>query len=232
MAIYKLCDLFVEMSPFYEDLTLRAAPFVTESATADMVIKLDKAKTDAFAMQKNLTPSLAEYQLSCVEFCNQLFAFDGFVLHASAVLYKDGVYMFSAPSGIGKSTQASLWVKNLQGAKVINDDKPAIRIIDGKPRAYGTPWCGSGYERLNQSGAVKALYFIRRNSVNYVKPMDKSKIPYLLFESTMRPMENSAMDKLFSVLDAFVSSVPVFSLDCNTDDSAVQTALSVTEDKL
>ncbi len=232
MAIYKVCDLFVKMSPIYKDLALRAKPFLAKSGRADMVISLEEEDIQAFAKDKGLSPSLAEYQLSCVEFCKQLLSFGGFVMHASAVLYDNGVYMFSAPSGIGKSTQAALWVKNLPGACIINDDKPAIRILGGVPYAYGTPWCGSGYGRLAKSGVIKALYFIRRNGVNYVKPMDKSKIPYLMLESMLRPLDNSDMDKLFTALDGFVSAVPIFSLDCNTNDDAVQTALSVTEGKL
>ncbi len=232
MAIYRVCDLNLNMSPRYNELLDRAAPFLSTSAPADIDICLTEEAIASLSQRTGLPLPLAEYQISCVEFCKGLLKYGGFVLHASAVLYKGGVYLFSAPSGIGKSTHAKLWVKNIEGAKIINDDKPAIRIINGIPYVYGTPWCGSGYERLNAKGVAKALYFIRRNSFNHVKPMDKSKTPYLLFESMMRPDDSQGMDALFSSLQTFLNTVPVLSLDCNLQDDAAFTALAAMEDKL
>ncbi len=230
MAIYSICGLNVEMSPRYNELLDRAAPFLSRDSAVDISIKLKDADMQALAQQTGLSVPLAEYQLSCVEFCKHLLYYSGFVLHASAVLYKDFVYLFSAPSGIGKSTHAALWVKNIEGAVIINDDKPAIRIIDGVPYAYGTPWCGSGYGRINACGVVKALYFLRRAEFNYVKPMNKSKTPYLLLESMMRPDDSHGMDALFGSLQSFLDKVSVLSLDCNMQDEAAFTALAATED--
>ncbi|MBQ3196274.1 MAG: hypothetical protein IJB65_07410 [Clostridia bacterium] len=230
MAMYKICGLNLYMSPRYEELLDRAAPFLSDGDKADIKIELADDAVADLSERTGLSLALAEYQLSCAEFCKALLAHGGFVLHASAVLYNGGVYLFSAPSGIGKSTHAKLWVKNIKGAEIINDDKPAIRIIDGVPYAFGTPWCGSGYQRLNACGTVKALYFLRRADFNFVKPMDKTKTPYLLFESMMRPDDDSDMDALFFALQGFLSKVQVLSLDCNTEDEAAITALLAVEE--
>jgi hypothetical protein len=66
----------------------------------------------------------------------------GIVIHASAIEHNGKGIIFSAPSGTGKSTQASLWEKYM-GARVLNDDCPVIRIDDGHPNVYGTPCSGS-----------------------------------------------------------------------------------------
>lgn len=226
MSVYKVADLVLDMCPRYCQLKDRAEPFLGDFGTVDISIPLEDGVIAAMAQRTGLDLPMAEYQYSCVEFCSSLLPFGGFVLHASAVLYKGGVFLFSAPSGVGKSTQASLWVQSLEDAVIINDDKPAIRVIDGVPYAYGTPWCGSGYIHANAMGPVKALYFIRRCGENRVKPMPADKVPYLIFESTMRPDGDGDMDALFKTLDAFVKNVPVFSLDCNMERDAVTTALS------
>lgn len=228
VSIYRVCDLNLRMSPRYSELADRAAPFISGGTGADIDLSAEEGDINALSLKTGLSAPLAEYQLSCGVFCEKLLLFDGFVLHASAVLYKGGVYLFSAPSGVGKSTHAALWVKTL-GARVINDDKPAIRVINGVPYAYGTPWCGSGYGRLNEKGVVRALYFIRRSDRNFARPMDKSKTPYLLLESMLRPDKSECMDALFTTLSAFVKAVPVFSLDCNLEDGAALTALSAVE---
>ena len=230
MAIYRICDLNVDMSPRYNELSDRAAPFLYREVAADIKISVPEEAVAELAQRTGLSLPLAEYQLSCVEFCKSLLGYGGFVLHASAVLCNGLVYLFSAPSGVGKSTHAKLWVENVKGAEIINEDKPAIRILDGVPYAYGTPWCGSGYGRLNASGRVKSLYFIRRADFNHAKPMDKSKTPYLLFESMMRPWEKEGMDLLFESLQTFLAEVPVFSLDCNMKAEAALTALAASED--
>lgn len=64
------------------------------------------------------------------------------LLHAS-VIRKDGYgYLMTAPSGTGKSTHTFLWYKNIPGCDLMNDDNPVVRILDGTPIIYGTPWSG------------------------------------------------------------------------------------------
>lgn len=229
MAVYRVCGLGLEMFPQYSELGDRAKPFLDDGAPVSIRLFWDEEEIKALCDATGLSEPLAEYQLSCIRFCEAILAYGGFVLHASAVKYGGQVYLFSAPSGVGKSTHASLWVGCLEGARVINDDKPAIRLIDGVPYAYGTPWCGSGRLTANDGGRVRALYFLRRSEQNLAYAMEKSCVPYLLFESTLRPVDKEGMDSLFSCLDGFVRSVGVFGLDCNTEDGAVYAALSVLE---
>ena len=68
---------------------------------------------------------------------------DGFLMHGAVIQWKDKAYMFTAPSGTGKTTHIRLWRKYLgQGVSIINGDKPFIRIVDDCVRIYGTPWAG------------------------------------------------------------------------------------------
>ena len=62
-------------------------------------------------------------------------------LHSSFVLYKDKALVFTAPSGIGKTTQAELW-RDFQGALIVNggrlsppaDGRRLARLRDPRPR--------------------------------------------------------------------------------------------------
>ena len=78
-----------------------------------------------------------------IDFVTALLIHDGFVLHASVIEKNGKAYIFTGPSGIGKSTQADLWQK-YNGARVLNGDRVLIRkSSDGKWKAYGFPFCGS-----------------------------------------------------------------------------------------
>ena len=64
------------------------------------------------------------------------------LIHASTIRLGDWGYPFIAKSGTGKSTHSSLWLKHIEGCDLMNDDNPVVRIIDGTPFIYGSPWSG------------------------------------------------------------------------------------------
>lgn len=67
---------------------------------------------------------------------------DTILLHASAVEYDGCGYLFLGKSGTGKSTHSALWMEHIDGAVLLNDDNPVVRIIEDSVYVYGTPWSG------------------------------------------------------------------------------------------
>ena len=63
-------------------------------------------------------------------------------IHSASILYRDKVWLFSAPSGTGKSTHAAFW-KDLFGTPIVNGDLNLIGLQDGMPVVHGIPWCGT-----------------------------------------------------------------------------------------
>ena len=53
-------------------------------------------------------------------------------IHSSAVVLGGRAFLFLGSSGTGKSTHSALWLKNFPGARLLNDDNPALRLEDGK----------------------------------------------------------------------------------------------------
>ncbi|MBQ2891235.1 MAG: hypothetical protein IJE44_06290 [Clostridia bacterium] len=171
-----------------------------------------------------LTLSEAEYIWTGLDFAKKLLGFGGLVLHASAVCYDDKVYLFSAPSGTGKSTHTSLWEKVFDGAFVINDDKPALRLIDGKIYVYGTPWSGKNGKNKNFCAPLGGICFISRSEENHIEKMTaKEAIPSILRE-TLRFPSIEFMEALLGFLDKNLKNIPVFKMGCNTQDEAATTA--------
>ena len=66
------------------------------------------------------------------------------LLMHSSVTMKDGKgYLFLGKSGTGKSTHSQLWINNIEGCSLLNDDNPVIRVSEsGEVRVYGSPWSG------------------------------------------------------------------------------------------
>ncbi|MBO4850527.1 MAG: hypothetical protein J5529_06445 [Prevotella sp.] len=96
---------------------------------------------------------------------------DTVLIHASLVRQNGYGYAFHAISGTGKSTQVSMWLRFLPGCDLMNDDNPVIRVIDGKPYIYGSPWSGKTPCYRNIKAPLGALTRIDRDDHNWVEPL-------------------------------------------------------------
>ena len=171
-----------------------------------------------------LTADECHYVYMGEAFYYKLLNFNGLLLHASCI-EKDGfAYLFSAKSGVGKSTHTHLWMEKFPDVRMINDDKPAIRFINGKYYACGTPFSGKNDESANLKVPIRAIVFLERdteNSISRISP--QSAIPLFLAQ-TVRPSRKDTMDKLLTALDGVLKNIPVYKLKCNISEEAVMTS--------
>ncbi len=150
---------------------------------------------------------------------------DGMIFHCSALAVDGKAYLFTAPSGTGKSTHARLW-RELLGDKVtmINDDKPIIRLIDGKFYVYGTPWQGKHNLGVNDRAEISAVIEVKRGEQNTIEKIAKDKLILTVFNQTIRPSDPQKMMNLMDLTDKLLRSVETYRLYCNTDISAAKIA--------
>lgn len=95
--------------------------------------------------------SLALYR----QICERLIEWDVVLFHGSALALDGKAYLFTAPSGTGKSTHAALW-RQVFGTRVtmINDDKPLLRFAPEGVTVFGTPWAGKAHLQTNTSALL------------------------------------------------------------------------------
>ena len=77
-----------------------------------------------------------------VMFGTVLLKHNAVAIHSSVIVAKDRGVLFLGESGTGKSTHTRLWRENIEGARLLNDDSPIVRIVDNEVRVYGSPWSG------------------------------------------------------------------------------------------
>lgn len=229
MSIYKFANLYVDMSPF--GMTLKKQSLKYQYAN-EKDIKPDISlfvPIDKIVKTQRMYPQLSfddtEYMLYGEQFYTQLLCYDGFLLHSSAVAYNGNAYLFSAPCGTGKSTHVSIWLKVFSdNAFCINDDKPAIRRIDGKFCACGTPFSGKTDTSRNECVPIKGICVLERGRDNKIEKIDAKDAVYAILNQTIRPADKSLMTSLLSIIDELSASVPVYRLFCNMDDEAALVA--------
>lgn len=165
-----------------------------------------------------------EYMFLGAEYYTALVHFNGMMLHSSCVVYDGKAYLFSAPSGTGKSTHTQLWLKRFPGSYILNDDKPAIRITENGIYAYGTPFSGKTDLNVNTGVPIGGICVIERSEINKIETLPTDEALFSIMNQTVRPSKEDEMDKMLDTLDKVVSNVPVYRLSCNMELSAAEVA--------
>lgn len=195
------------------------------SGSPDFQILGMKSNMERLKSDEGLTEQEAEYVATGSRFYNYLTEFSGFMLHSSAVCFDNKAYLFTADSGTGKSTHTSLWQKYLgDKAFILNDDKPAIRLIDGKFYAAGTPWSGKTDQNENLLIEVAGVAVLKRGTDNKISPLSPATAVLPLLSQTAFPTNYDRIDTLSKLLEQFVENVPIFELYCDISEQAVKTS--------
>lgn len=152
-----------------------------------------------------------------------------FILHASFIRWKGKGILFSAPSGYGKSTQASLWEK-YEKAEILNGDRAALRMKDDEWHAYGMPYAGTSGIYRNESAPVKIVFVIRKAGKNSIRklPLPEA-LRYLYPEVTVHRWDKEFLNTIMDYLICFATQVPIYMLECLPEKSAVELAKTVLE---
>ena len=217
----KIADLIVEI-PATEGFALRLGSYETkENKTPDIVIREDMyAPWEQSGFQSKEDHA---YMESGWKFYVRLLKFGGMMLHASAVALNGKAYLFSGPSGMGKSTHTRLWEQEFPEARIFNDDKPALRFVDGAWFAYGTPWAGKHGININLKAPLGGICFLRRGEKNSIRRLGGLEAATAVISQTMRRFTDVApLDAMLDLVNRLVEDVPVFELTATMDPEAAR----------
>ncbi len=234
--IYDIAGLKVEMKNEKGRTAKQAIPYLAKNQdekNIDITINVnDKRVKDAMAEHPELVQEDWEYMLTGSDFYTDLINYNGILLHSSCIVVDDYAYAFSADSGTGKSTHTELWLKHFgDRAYILNDDKPAIRLIDGTVYACGTPWSGKYDYSTPKVVKLAGICFLNRSETNYIKKAETSKAVFNIFSQTVRKLNQAKMENLFDVLEQIFAKVPLYELGCNISDEAVLTSYNAMKPK-
>lgn len=197
----------------------QAQPYMTEEkGPADITVQCDPQRVLANNPEVG-TLDQAEYMGTGTAFAKLLLHFDGFQLHSSAVMLEGKAYLFSAPSGTGKSTHTEKWCR-LFGARLLNDDKPVLRCQEGEWIAYGTPWSGKHDLSVPAGVPLGGIAFLQRGQGNRICRLSPQEAVPLLISQALRYLTAEQMTLQLTLLDKLLQQIPVWRLECRNDDEA------------
>jgi len=212
--IYKIADLGVEVPPV-GNMPERCRPYEAD-IPVDIVLKQEDLRPDYL---EGLSVEDNYYLDSGFQFYRKLLDYDGLMLHSSCVVVDGYAYLFSGPSGMGKSTHTEKYLKTFPDAVIINDDKPALRRIDRKWYAYGTPWCGKDDVNNNGSALIAGVCFLHRGDIQLNRLEPIRAVGYILQQTSKRKTPEQAR-KLMRLVNLLVTEIPFFEFYNHADEGA------------
>lgn len=150
--------------------------------------------------------------------------FQTVAIHTSTIVYKGKAVLFLGESGTGKSTHTRLWRENIEGAELLNDDSPILRIIDGTAWIYGSPWSGKTPCYKNESYPLAACVRLSQAPSNRIKKLNIAQ-GYSALHPSCPPnfaYDDTLYDCISSILSDLLSAVPIYHLACLPDADAAR----------
>lgn len=147
-----------------------------------------------------------------------LIEFDVFLMHGAVVAVNDKAYLFTAPSGTGKTTHILKWMEHLPNAFIVNGDKPFIKYVSADeelPLVCGSPWAGKENMYTNAMVPLRAIILMERAENNQIEQISFSEAFPSLIQQTYRPKDAGKMRKTLKLIQRLHPSVKFYRFKCN-----------------
>lgn len=136
------------------------------------------------------------------------------VFHGAVLAWEGRAYVFTAPSGTGKTTHVRNWLARVPGCHVLNGDKPLLRVEPGRVAACGTPWMGKEQMGRNECLPLAGLCLLRRDTYDHIEPLGTWDALPTLVAQTHRPEGAAAQVRAVELAGRIGELVPLWQLGC------------------
>ena len=197
--------------------------FIVTNKSADIDIRITEADIDIDRKEYEanydiLDPweGFLEVSTLCRLVTTKFIEFDTIMLHGAAVAYNQQSYIFSAPSGTGKTTHAIKWLRNLPGTFMVNGDKPFIKFLqEGNVLVCGSPWAGKETIYTNTMVPLKAIIFMERAEENRIEQISFLQAFSFLLQQVYHPEDADKMRKTLHLMQRLQETVNFYRFRCN-----------------
>ena len=223
--IVGLADKYIEINSVYDALRNFFKDYLVTDVTPDFSVSLNQEDISAeqeVTSENQFSPTYLETLALLRKLAEILPSHNRILMHGSSISYNEHAYLFTAPSGTGKSTHIRLWKKYLgDDVKIVNGDKPFISLED-EPVIYGSPWAGKENWHRNCKMPLKGICFVQRGTTNSIRRIEASDCLSLLFKQVYLPADTLAAGLTLELVDMLIKKVPLYVLTCDMSEDAVR----------
>ncbi|MCR4560206.1 MAG: hypothetical protein K5685_09015 [Bacteroidales bacterium] len=143
------------------------------------------------------------------------------LFHSSVIIYQGKGYMFLGKSGTGKSTHSRLWLQNILGSRLLNDDNPVVRIFPEGIKVFGSPWSGKTECYKNEEVPLGAIVLLSQAKYNKISEL-KGVMAYVALVPSVsgKRWDKVLADNLHASETALIEKTKIWHLECLPDKDA------------
>lgn len=228
----KLADITMQLGVFNEETCLLFSNFATnEDAKYSFNLTKSRIEEERAILKKNYPGRFfPEWEIESNALYHEipkiLFSENVVLFHGVLLRYEKDGYLFTAPSGIGKSTHANYWIQKFpNSAFIINGDKPFLKYVDGELFGYASPWQGKENIGYNDCVRIKAVCYLTRGTSNSIIQLDLNfdSMKWLI-DQTMIANRGQLLLELFRWYRQSLSCTCLYRLECTMDPNAAVVA--------
>lgn len=222
MLKIELAGIKIQINNKYKYLRRLCQEYFSEFETPDMEITPDAKEIESqHLIQPEFPKSYCEGVVVYREICRKLPLFNAIMLHSSMVEKNGKAYAICGQSGAGKSTHTMLLLKNFgENLRVINGDKPIVRLINGELIAFPSAWKGKDKLGEKITAPLKALCFVVKSKENKLEELPQMEAAELLMEQFVIPKEADSVSKFLELADLMLKKCKAYKLYCDISDEA------------
>lgn len=220
----ELAGIPIGIDLLYTDALLTFSESFTDrspvSSVAVLPSELDAVRNNY--RDDSSTPYI-EYMELCPRVSDALLSFDRVIFHGVAFKWRERAWIFTAPSGTGKTTQYIRW-KTLFGGEVsiINGDKPVLSFANDNITVHPSPWNGKegmGQQLSAPLGGIVMLRQSGKNSIERVSAKDAAGVLFIQFLFSRNTPDD--VRRVCRMEERMLRNIPVWRLENRGDaDSA------------
>lgn len=153
------------------------------------------------------------------------------LLHGSTVAVDGSAYLFTAKTGVGKSTHTRLWREQFGSrAVMVNDDRTFLLPSGGGYLACGSPWSGKHGLDTNLSVPLAGICLLERGVENRIVPLPEREALPMLLSQAFDPADcgDPAVEALTRAL---AGAVPLWCMACTKEPEAASAAYEAMRSK-
>lgn len=204
---------------FCKDYIIDTPEHIDIIASADP----EYVKKEMDMAEENISEENAEILCIYRSIASQLPKFGCFVFHGAAISYHDTGYLFTAPSGTGKSTHIRLWRQYIgNSVDIINGDKPIIKIAKDGIYVCSTPWAGKESWQKNRIFPLGGICLLNRGTQNSIKKIPPTDNITHLMHQVYIPKNPTMLSATLENMNKMLSAVPFYLLYCDISRDAVK----------
>ena len=175
------------------------------------------------------TEGMADWLLECNELpfaaSNALLPYGRCLFHGVAFVWQGQAWIWTAPPGIGKTTQYILWkLRYGDEVKILNGDKPLLECrADGSVWVHPSPWRGKENIGRMESAPLGGIICLAQRPENRIELLSPRRAAAMVYRQFLYWPENEdIVDRVCAMAEQILRRTPVWFLPNRGDDASAQ----------